>query len=466
MGRRGARGGRGRGGRKGGLPDAFETAVKAELDELVGPGAADALDLEALETGLRSRVLALAARTLERQLAADRSDHAGPAIACPCGASARHAGRRERTVTTVLGDVTIARAYHTCDACGAGCCPRDRTLGLDATSLSPAVVRMVGQAAALVSFAEASLLLERLASVVVDPKATERAAEALGREVAADERSLVEPGVPGAPTLYLGLDGTGVPMRPAELDGRAGKGPDGSARTREAKLVTLWTAEGRDEQGIPVRDAGSVSYSVAIESAATLDIDDTLSAFGQRVEREALRRGFERAARRVVIGDGATWIWKLAEELFPDAVGIVDLFHAKEHLSDVGKAVYGPTSDIGRAWARERHEELDEGRLDELLGALATHAPTSEEARRCHGYVTTNRERMRYREFRAMGLCVSSGVVEAGCKVVVGARLKRSGMRWTLAGADAIVALRACHLSGRFDAFWERRSRRPRRVAA
>jgi hypothetical protein len=325
---------------------------------------------------------------------------------------------------------------------------------------------MVGHAAALVSFAEASLLLERLAGVVVDPKAVERAAEALGREVAADERSLVEPGMPGAPTMYLGLDGTGVPMRPAELAGRSGKGPDGTARTREAKLVTAWTAEGRDEHGIPVRDAGSVSYSAAIESAATHDTDDTLSAFGLRVEREAVRRGFDRAGRRVVIGDGATWIWKLADELFPGAVEIVDLFHAKEHLSDVGKAVHGPTSELARTWARQRHEELDTGRIDDLLAALAAHAPTCEEARKCHGYVTTNRARMRYPEFRAQGLCVSSGVVEAGCKVVVGTRLKRSGMRWTLAGADAILALRACHLSGRLDAFWERRSGRPRARAA
>lgn len=325
---------------------------------------------------------------------------------------------------------------------------------------------MVGQAAALVSFAEASLLLERLAGVVVDPKAVERAAEALGREVAADERSLVEPGMPSAPTMYLGLDGTGVPMRPSELVGRAGKQPDGSARTREAKLVTTWTAEGRDAEGIPVRDPGSVSYSAAIESAATHDTDASLSAFGLRVEREAVRRGFDRAERRVVIGDGATWIWKLADELFPGAVEVVDLFHAKEHLSDVAKAVHGPTSDLGRRWARDRHAELDEGRLDELLDALRVHAEGNEEARRCHGYVTTNRHRMRYPEFRAQGLCVSSGVVEAGCKVVVGTRLKRSGMRWTLAGADAILALRACHLSGRLDAFWERRSRHPRARAA
>jgi hypothetical protein len=399
---------------------------------------------------------------LERRLDADTSDHAGPTIACACGGLARYAGRRSKTFITALGELTLSRAWYHCDACGVGTCPRDAALGLEGTSLSPAVTRMTGQTASLVSFAEASELLEGLAGVSVDPKRVERTAEALGREIAADERERVEPAVPGAPTMYLGLDGTGVPLRPAELAGRAGKGADGSARTREVKLVTVWTAEGRDEAGLPVRDRGSVSYSAAIESAASLDTDATLPAFAERVEREARRRGFDGAQRRVVLGDGARWIWNLAAELFPGAVEVVDLFHAKEHLSDVAKAVYGPTSDLGRAWARERHAELDEGRLDELLDTLRLHADAHDEARACLGYIAANRERMRYPAFRAQGLCVSSGVVEAGCKVVVGTRLKRAGMRWTLAGADAIIALRACRLSGRFEAFWERRSRAAR----
>ena len=108
--------------------------------------------------------------------------------------------------------------------------------------------------------------------------------------------------------MYLGLDGTGVPVRPAEVEGRRGKQPDGSAKTREAKLATVWTAEGRDNKGRPQRDPGSVSYNAAVESAASHDTDPLSSAFVQRVyreDREAIRRGFDTAARRVVIGDGA-----------------------------------------------------------------------------------------------------------------------------------------------------------------
>lgn len=403
----------------------------------------------------------MAARAVEARLNADLADYTGPTRACVCGHPARYAGRRAKTFESVLGPLTLERAYYHCAACDAGGCPRDRALGLDDTSLSPAVTRMVGQVGAMVSFQEGHALLRDLAGVDVAAKHVERAAEALGREIAADEQQVVEPPPatePLAPTLYLGMDGTGVPMRQTELEHRTGKQPDGSAKTREVKLVTVWSAERRDQDGTPVRDEGSITYSAAIESAAQSDTDDTPSAFAARVEREALRRGFDRAARRAVLGDGAKWIWHLADEHFPDAVQIVDRFHAKQHLSDVGKAIYGATSDLGRAWSKARHAELDDGQTDDILAALAPHAATSEAARTCIGYVAENRHRMRYAEFRAAGLCTSTGVVEAGCKVAIGTRCKRTGMHWTVAGADAIIALRCCQLSGRFEDFWERRS--------
>ena len=160
----------------------------------------------------------------------------------------------------------------------------------------------------------------------------------------------------------------------------------------------------------------------------------------------------------MVLGDGARWIWNLSGEYFPGAVEIVDRFHAKEHLSDVSKAIYGAGSELGRQWAKERHDELDEGRLDDLIRALATHASSCDEARKCRDYITENRQRMRYPEFHAQGLCTSTGVVEAGCKFAVGTRLKRAGMHWTVKGADSIIALRCTILSDRFEDFWERRA--------
>jgi hypothetical protein len=335
---------------------------------------------------------------------------------------------------------------------------------MDNSSLSPAVTRMVGTVGALVSFEEGSALLAELAGVEVETKQVERTAEALGAEIAADEKQdLVAVDQTSLPTtLYLGLDGTGVPMRSSELDGCTGKQPDGSAKTREVKLCTVWSAESRDAQGRPVRDQGSVTYSAAIETAATRDTDDVLSAFTQRVLRETTRRCFTQARRTVVIGDGATWIWNIADEHFPEATHIVDRFHVKEHLSQVAKSIYGVESEQAKIWAKRRHEELDVGRFAELLRAVRRHAARCNEARKCLLYLQCNQTRMQYPKFEAEGLCTSSGVVEAGCKVAIGTRLKRAGMHWTVRGANAIIALRCSKLSGRFQDFWERRSDRRR----
>ena len=432
-----------------------------EIEALLGRQAVDQLDLEALEMAVRQQALQLAARAVEQRLNADTVDNAGPRLPCRCGGEARYAGRRSKRFHRALGSLHWQRAYYHCGSCGGGFCPRDRTLGLENSSLSPAVTRMVGTVGARVSFQEGSELLQELAGVAVDAKQVERTAEGLGAEIAADERQDTPPthdDLPLSGTLYLGMDGTGIPLRSEELEGRAGKQPDGSAKTREVKLCTVWSAESRDSHGTPGRDEGSVTYSAAIESAATPDTASQRSEFSERVWREATRRRFAEVEPPVVLGDGAPWIWNLAADLFPQARQIVDRFHAKEHLSNLAKTLYGPADPRAPAWARRRHQELDTGRFRALLAAVRRHAPTWEDARRTLHYFQTNRHRIRYPEFHAQGLCTSTGVVEAGCKVAIGTRLKRAGMHWTLDGANAIIALRCCKLSGRFQDFWERRS--------
>jgi hypothetical protein len=325
---------------------------------------------------------------------------------------------------------------------------------------------MVGTVGAMVSFQEGSELLTELAGVAVEAKQVERTAEALGEEIADDERHYREAidTLPLPKTLYVGLDGTGIPLRAEELAGVPGKHPESGAKTREVKLCTVWSAETFDTDGTPIRDEGSVSYSAAIESASTPDTAKEPSAFAQRVERETQRRRFLQAARTAALGDGAPWIWNVVEELFPGTTEIVDRFHAKQHLSDLGKVLYGPTDQRASQWAKERHAELDEGKLRALVAAMRPYVTHCDEARRCLRYFWINRKRMRYPQFHAQGLCTSTGVVEAGCKVAIGTRLKRSGMHWTVRGANAIIALRCSKLSGRFQDFWERRS--DRRFAA
>ncbi|MEY2604903.1 MAG: hypothetical protein QOH31_2712 [Verrucomicrobiota bacterium] len=434
--------------------------VVQEIETLLGRQAVEDLDLEALELAVRQHVLQLAGAAVEQRLNADTSDERGSRTCCGCGQPARFAGRRTKQVQSVLGPLRLERAYYHCASCGHGYCPRDQHLGIENTSLSPALTRMTGTVGALVSFQEGSELLTELAGVAVDAKQVERTAEALGKEIAEDERAHTEPldSLSLPQTLYLGMDGTGIPLRAEELVGRTGKQPDGSAKTGEVKLCTIWSAESRDEEGIPIRDEGSVTYSAALESASALDTAAERSPFAQRVWREATRRRFCQAPRRIVLGDGAVWIWNIADDQFPDATQIVDRFHAKQHLSDLGKALYGPTAPRAAQWAERRKEELDTGKFRALLTAIRRQVCHSEDARRCLHYFQTNRHRMRYPEFHARGLCTSTGVVEAGCKVAIGTRLKRAGMHWTVHGSNAIIALRCAKLSGRFQDFWERRA--------
>jgi hypothetical protein len=217
------------------------------------------------------------------------------------------------------------------------------------------------------------------------------------------------------------------------------RGPRGQASRRQS----------RDKEGKPLGDPGSISYSAAIESAATPDTSPELSDFAARVQREASRRGFTEARRQAMLGDGATWIWNTGSELYPQATQILDRFHAKEHLGDMGKVIYGDSPEA-KAWIDARFEELDEGHLKSLVHVLRSHIGQHEKARECIQYIWNNRRRMQYPEFEKQSFCASTGVVESGCKVVVGTRLKRAGMHWTVKGTNAVIALRCSKLSGRF----------------
>lgn len=425
------------------------------------------LGFEAAETRLRDQALRFAAGALEALLNADHSDQAGAHLACGCGKLARFAGRRARTVVCVLGRLRLERAYYHCADCGQGFFPRDRALGIGDSYLSPGVQRMVGAVGASVSFVEGAGLLKELAGLRVSARQVERDAERLGEAAAQfEQEDTRKPVVAKATTLYLGQDGTGVPMRPEALRGRPGKQPDGSAKTREMKLCAVWSAETRDHTGHPTRDPGSVSYTAAIESAQTKPTAKTLAPFAQRVEREARRSGYTLAPRQVAIGDGAAWLWNIVAECFPKAIQILDKYHAKEHVHEVARAVFGAGTDLAQQWARQRCAEMDAGQIDTLIAALDQHAARCEAARTCAGYFTTHRHRMDYPRFEKMGLCVGSGVLEAGCKTAIGVRLKRAGMHWTEPGANAIAALRCCRLSGRYERFWAWRAKKRRSAAA
>jgi len=412
---------------------------------------------------IKKKVFHVAARFLEKMLIKETSDYKGAVTTCIfCGKEARYVNRNAKTFTTVLGDITLERAYYYCPSCAHGFCPKDYTLGFDDSSLSPGVTRMVSLVASAEPFLKGTTLLSELAAVNVSEKGVERTAKKIGEAIAADDVAYVAEKPNPSDTMYVGVDGTGIPMRKDELTGRAGKQPNGTSKTREVKQCVVWTADSRDALGHPVRDQGSVSYSAGIEGCAwgnSYREEDT-PAFAKRVTRELTRTGFSQAKRQVFLGDGAPWIWNLATMVAPQAIQIVDLYHAKEHLSKLANDIFGPGTDLAKKWAGDQHSVLESGNLDAVLNAIGCHktrpGEIGEKAAKEFDYFTNNRYRMRYDYFRSLGLCVGSGVVEAGCRVVIGQRLKQSGMFWSLNGANAIIALRSSLLSGRFDDFWTR----------
>jgi hypothetical protein len=415
--------------------------------------------LEAVELAVRTAVTRLGASLLEDLLAAD-AGYRGPRIDCGSGHQAALVSYRDKTIDTVLGPVTVRRAWYHCGACGHGLAPRDAELGVAGASMSPGLAKMTARAAAAVPFAKAAGLLAELGGIDLTVKRVERSAEATGTAAAAAINAgtdairarevvpLPPPG-PAPDMLYIAVDGTGVPMTAAQTEGRKGKAEDGKARTREVKLACLFTQTTLDEEGRPVRDPRSSSYLATFEPA---------ERFGQLLDAEARRRGYEHIRQPVVLGDGAAWIWHLAEEHFPAATQIVDLYHAREHVHDLANLAARLLRGHRQDWLASRLAELDAGNIPALLAAgraLKFIGSLATDRDKALAYFETNAHRMRYAHFRSLGMFVGSGVVEAGCKAVIGQRLKLSGMRWTVSGAASIATLRCQDASDRWDEIWQ-----------
>jgi len=164
----------------------------------------------------------------------------------------------------------------------------------------------------------------------------------------------------------------------------------------------------------------------------------------------------------VALGDSATWIWNLSHRCFPGAVEIVDLRHARQHPWELAGQLFRRDPEAKMRCARKLQRQLDEGKVKKLVKGPRESRPAHEELARLVDnairYFEDNAERMRYPEFRAQGLFVGSGVIGAGCKMVAGARLKRSGMFWTAAGANAILAPRRHRFSGKIEDYWGNRA--------
>jgi hypothetical protein len=388
---------------------------------------AEAIDLETAEGLVRDGVLAIGARLLAAGLAARGTGKAGPRYPCACGAAATFEGYRPKAVQTLVGWITMRRAYYVCAPCGHGQCPLDAVLGLARDSLSPGVHRLTAHLGALLPFAEAARTLHTTAQVQVSASTVRTVTEAVGaryeQTLAAEIATAWTQGWPPvagvAPTrLYVAMDGVRI------LD------TDGSGREVKVGVV------------VPVRDTAKgqrrerASYVAGLEPAAH---------FGPRLALEAHRRGVEGASQVAVLGDGAEWIWQLAAEHCPHATQIVDWFHASERVWALGRALFGEDTGQTTAWVEQQLRWLGQGEAAVLAREWQTLACRGEAGAVRDAQVTyfTNQAgRMAYDRYRAAGWDIGSGMVESACKHLIGAREKGPGMRWSDAGAQAVAAVR------------------------
>jgi hypothetical protein len=255
-----------------------------------------------------------------------------------------------------------------------------------------------------------------------------------------------------ASVFYVSADGTGAPMRAEELVGRRGKGDDGKAKTRQVYLGCVFTQHQLDEEGHPVRDWASTTYVSSL---------DGIDQFGPMLRREALRRGLGTAPKVVLLIDGAEGLAHMGTLCFKDAVQIVDFFHALEHAGAVLRALLGskehPEYKVRlNRWADRLREDEVEGLIAEARDQ-ANRLGRAEVVEEELGYFVNNVARMQYGTFRQQGFFIGSGVIEAGCKTVIGARCKQSGMFWSVPGAEKVLAFRCIHASSRIGEFWKYR---------
>jgi hypothetical protein len=412
-------------------------ALRAELADLLAwVSTTPDLDLGTAETETLRRVRAIGARLLEAGLAA--RDTPG-ARTCRCGTRLRSEGRRARGVQTVLGWITIERTYARCPACGATGCPHDLTLGLGRDSHSAGVRRLASRFGALLPFAPAAATLREAAGIQLSASTVRTVTEGVGqqREVAiqdaitsAWDHGWTEPDSAPPDRCYVAMDGVRI------------LGTDGEGREVKVGRVVPVRATPQGEQ------RGASRYAAGLEPA---------DAFGRRLAVVAHTVQAERAPRLAVLGDGAAWIWNLADEHFPHAVQIVDWFHASERVWDLGRALHGQDTPETAAWVDRHLARLQAGEAASLATEWAAlrlrgDAATVRDAQVT--YFTNQAGRMAYHRYRAEGWDIGSGMIESSCKTVIGQREKGAGMRWSDTGAQTVANVRLLLFNDAWEAYW------------
>ncbi len=365
---------------------------------------------------------------------------------------------RARSVQTLFGPIELQRRYYYHAASQTGRYPLDERLDL-VRGCTPALARLICRASSNCgSYQEAAEDLAVYTGLELEARSFGRLVAEVAPVLRQAYQTLPADEGPATPVCYVLCDGTGVPMRRDELAGSKGRQADGSSRTREVKLGCVFTQTTTDSQGEPLRDPDSTSYVATLEGCRSI---------GTLLRQEALRRGYAKAEQTVCLGDGAPWIWENATLNFPDAIQILDFYHASEHVGVLADALCGAdteeTKKLKSSWCHQmKHTSslpiIKKAIRLEQANQKNLHPAQLEIISREIEYFRTNAERTRYGFFRQKGFFIGSGVVEAGCKTIVARRFKQSGMFWSKTGAEDLLSLR-CLLHGpHFDSAWKART--------
>lgn len=329
-----------------------------------------------MEMALRTTLLQAGATALSHLLRFAEPTAEQRTAPCPCGQQARYRGLRSRRILTALGEAEITRPWYLCPHCHQSQFPADCELDIEDTDSSPGVRRMLALVGQQAPFDQGREQMKVLAGLEVTTKAVERTAETIGQDIAQREQQEIQravqldlPMVVGEPIpiLYVQMDGTGIPVVKKETEGRKGRAEGQPAHTREAKLGCVFTQTKWDQQGFAIRDPDSTTYVGAIETA---------EEFGRRLYLEAWNRGWSRAVKKVVIGDGAEWIRHLVDTHFPGATQIVDLYHARQHLWEVARVLHPNDAAQQKIWMKVHQKRLlDKGKIEKLVTACVTPIP-------------------------------------------------------------------------------------------
>jgi hypothetical protein len=360
-------------------------------------------------------------------------------------------GRVNMAVQGIFGCFPLQRDYYYHQGKKEGHYPADAALGLE-VGYTPALAKLIClEGADEPTYLKAERHLEKTGGIRVSARQIQRVVQRVGGSAQTWQERQAQPGRCDAPIMYVSADGTGLPMVPEELKGRRGKQNDGTAKTRQVYLGCVFTQHRTDEKGHPVRDWESTTYVSSFKS---------ITQFGPFLRQEAIRRGMGSAGKVVVLIDGARGLENMGKDCFKDCVQIVDFYHAMEHAGRVLEALIGKTHPDYkkrlRRWAKRLLKDKVQSLIEQARQECAGQAQAAavEEAL---GYFVHNASRMLYGSFRAAGYFIGSGVVEAGCKTVIGGRCKQSGMFWSESGAESILALRCLHSSRRLEEFWKHR---------